>query len=146
MDQASICETMMTTFVLDAMPVNAAFQDALSKNIVALHQKLWFGVRSRNMEDPICYNLSVISIATGTCVKCYSPKSFLSFEASLELSFSRIIQAHMLQRLFKTSVQPNTSNFFLSLLIGKICIRMDTKGYLFVLIQVVCALNSIQLG
>ncbi|GFW01231.1 uncharacterized protein TNCV_4514301 [Trichonephila clavipes] len=35
MNHASICGTMMVTFVLDAMPVNAAFQSALSNDIVA---------------------------------------------------------------------------------------------------------------
>ncbi|GFU46115.1 uncharacterized protein TNCV_2309441 [Trichonephila clavipes] len=34
MNHASICRTMMAAFVLDSMPVNAAFQSALSKNIV----------------------------------------------------------------------------------------------------------------
>ncbi|GFS76699.1 uncharacterized protein TNCV_1622721 [Trichonephila clavipes] len=58
------------------------------------------------MDNPICYDLWVISIATGTFVKCYSPKSFPSFKSSLELYFSRIMHAHMLQRLFETcSVQ-----------------------------------------
>ncbi|PRD28099.1 UNVERIFIED_CONTAM: hypothetical protein NCL1_33460 [Trichonephila clavipes] len=32
--------------------------------------------------------------------KCYRPKSFPSFKASLQLSFSRIMHAHILQRLF----------------------------------------------
>ncbi|GFW86094.1 uncharacterized protein TNCV_1969021 [Trichonephila clavipes] len=50
------------------------------------------------MDDPICCELRVVSIATGTSTKCYIPKSFPSFKASLELSFSRIMQAHMLQR------------------------------------------------
>ncbi|GFY10055.1 uncharacterized protein TNCV_1946001 [Trichonephila clavipes] len=40
-----------------------------------------------------------------------------SFKASLELSFSRIMHVHMLQRLFETSVQPHTCNFILGLLI-----------------------------
>ncbi|GFW90254.1 transposable element Tcb2 transposase [Trichonephila clavipes] len=35
MNHASICENMMAAFVLDAMPVNAAFQSALSNDIVA---------------------------------------------------------------------------------------------------------------
>ncbi|GFU75057.1 HTH_Tnp_Tc3_2 domain-containing protein [Trichonephila clavipes] len=35
MNHVSICGTMMATFVLDAMPVNAAFQSALSNDIVA---------------------------------------------------------------------------------------------------------------
>ena len=63
---------------------------------------------------------SIISIETGTFMKCYSPKSFSSFKESLELSFSRIMHApHMLHRIFKTYVQ--LSNFFLSLLICQIC-------------------------
>ncbi|GFW62794.1 uncharacterized protein TNCV_2625571 [Trichonephila clavipes] len=38
----------------------------------------------------------LISTELGTSVKCYSPKSFPSFKASLELFFSKIIHAHML--------------------------------------------------
>ncbi|GFW99026.1 uncharacterized protein TNCV_1782451 [Trichonephila clavipes] len=56
----------------------------------------------------------------------YSSKSLPSFKASLELSFSRIIHAHMLQRLFETSVQPNTCNFFLTLLICRIGHHLST--------------------
>ncbi|GFX66068.1 uncharacterized protein TNCV_4102081 [Trichonephila clavipes] len=41
------------------------------------------------MDDPIYYQFRVISIATGTSVKCDSPKSFPFFKASLELSFSK---------------------------------------------------------
>ncbi|GFV34535.1 transposable element Tcb2 transposase [Trichonephila clavipes] len=52
------------------------------------------------MDDPICYELRVISIATGTSVKCYSPKSFPSFKASLELSFRRIMHAAKTVRCF----------------------------------------------
>ncbi|GFV46303.1 transposable element Tcb2 transposase [Trichonephila clavipes] len=37
----------------------------------------------------------------GSFVKFYSPKSFPSFKASLELSFSRIMHTHILQRLFR---------------------------------------------
>ncbi|GFW88369.1 transposable element Tcb2 transposase [Trichonephila clavipes] len=48
------------------------------------------------MDDPICYELRIISIATGSSMKCYSPKSFPSSKASLELSFSRIMHAHIL--------------------------------------------------
>ncbi|GFT72536.1 uncharacterized protein TNCV_973981 [Trichonephila clavipes] len=80
------------------------------------------------MYYPICYELRVISIATGTSVKCYSPKSFPSFQASLELSFIRIMHAHMLQRLFKTYVQPNTCNFFLGLLIRRLYRLLSTCG------------------
>ncbi|GFV70438.1 uncharacterized protein TNCV_4798571 [Trichonephila clavipes] len=56
------------------------------------------------------------------------PKSIPSFKASLELSFSRIMHAHMLQRLFETSVQPNRCIFFLSLLIRRICCLLSTCG------------------
>ena len=45
MNYASICGTMMTAFVLDAMPVNSAFQRALSKDIVAEHLEFWYGLR-----------------------------------------------------------------------------------------------------
>ncbi|GFU65193.1 transposable element Tcb2 transposase [Trichonephila clavipes] len=48
---------MMAAFVLDAMSVNAAFQNVLSNDIVAYHPELWFGVRFRIMYDPICYEL-----------------------------------------------------------------------------------------
>ena len=43
-------------------------------------------------------------------VKCYILKWFSSFKASLELSFSRIMHAHMLERLFEISVQANACN------------------------------------
>ena len=43
MNHASICETTMATFVLDTMPVNAAFQSMLSNNILAQHSELWSG-------------------------------------------------------------------------------------------------------
>ncbi|GFS94213.1 uncharacterized protein TNCV_3786701 [Trichonephila clavipes] len=78
------------------------------------------------MEDPICYELRVISIATGKSMKCYSPKSLPSLKASLELSFSRIMRTPMLQRLFETSVQPNTCNLFFGLLIRLICRLLST--------------------
>ena len=64
----------MATFVLDAMPVNAAFQRALSNGIMAERPELWSGVRFRIMDDPICYELSVILIATGMSVK-YTARS-----------------------------------------------------------------------
>ncbi|PRD19037.1 UNVERIFIED_CONTAM: hypothetical protein NCL1_58620 [Trichonephila clavipes] len=78
------------------------------------------------MGDPICYKLRVISIATGTSMMCYSPKSFPSFKASLALAFCSIMHAYMLQRLFETSVQSNTLNFFPSLLILRICLLLNT--------------------
>ncbi|GFV32284.1 transposable element Tcb2 transposase [Trichonephila clavipes] len=49
MNHASICGTMMAAFVLDAIQVNAAFQSG--------HPELWFGVRFRIMDNPICYEL-----------------------------------------------------------------------------------------
>ena len=53
MNYASVCGTMMSTFVLDAMPVNAAFQSAISNDIVAEHLELWSGVRFCIMDDPM---------------------------------------------------------------------------------------------
>ncbi|GFU68154.1 uncharacterized protein TNCV_248181 [Trichonephila clavipes] len=47
------------------------------------------------MDDPIFYELRVISIATGSFMKCYNPKSFPSFKVSLELFFSRILRPHV---------------------------------------------------
>ena len=101
MHHASICGTMMAKFMLDIMLVNTAFQNVLSNS---KHPELWSGVKFCIMDDRICYELRVISLATSMSMKCYSPKSFLSFKASLELSFSRIMHIHMLQRLFETSV------------------------------------------
>ena len=69
------------------------------------------------MDVPICYEWRVILVATCTSVKCYSTMWFPSFKASMELSFSRIMNTHMLQRLYKTSILPNTCNFFAGLLI-----------------------------
>ncbi|GFW54313.1 transposable element Tcb1 transposase [Trichonephila clavipes] len=75
--------------------------------------ELWFGVRFHITVNPIFYELRVILVATGTSGKCYSPKSFPSFKASLDLSFSRIMHAYLLQRLFEISVQSNACDFFL---------------------------------
>ncbi|GFU71349.1 hypothetical protein TNCV_4280421 [Trichonephila clavipes] len=47
------------------------------------------------MDGPICYELSVISIATGSSVMCYRPKSFPSIKASPELSFSNNARPHV---------------------------------------------------
>ncbi|GFV61168.1 transposable element Tcb2 transposase [Trichonephila clavipes] len=99
MSHSLICATMMAAFLLDAMLMNATFQIALSNGIVTQHPELWFGMRFRIMDDTICYELRVISIAIDTFVKSYGPKPFHSFKASLELPFSRIMHAHMLQIL-----------------------------------------------
>ncbi|GFT80391.1 uncharacterized protein TNCV_2184491 [Trichonephila clavipes] len=82
----------------------------------------------RTMDDPLCYELRVFSIATGTAVKCYSPKSFSSVKVSLELSFNRIMHTHKLQRLFETSIQLNACNFFLGRLIHRIYPLLSTCG------------------
>ena len=68
------------------------------------------------MDDAIYYELWVISIATCASAKGYSTKLYAYCKDSLELFFSRIMYVHMLQRLFKTAVEPNTCNFFLGLL------------------------------
>ena len=135
---------MMTAFVLDAMPINAVFQSMFSNDIVTEHPELWSGVRFHIMDDLICYELKVISIARGTSVKCHSPKSFLSFKASLELSISRIMHIHMLQKLFETSVQPNTHSFFPGLLICRICRLLSTCGILLVGISLVICVLQLQ--
>ena len=92
------------------MLANAAFQSALSNDIVAEHPELWSAVRFRIMVNPIYYELRVISIPTSMSVT--TAQSFPSFKASLKLSFSRIMHAHMLQRLFEISVQFIACNFF----------------------------------
>ena len=102
---------MMAMFILDAMLVKATFQSALSNNIVAEHSELWSGVQFCIMDKPICYKLRIISITTGMSIKCYSPKSLPSFKASLELSFSRIMHAHILQKLFETLFSPTHLTF-----------------------------------
>ncbi|GFT15389.1 acetoacetyl-CoA synthetase [Trichonephila clavipes] len=66
---------------------------------------VWVGFRI--MDDPICYELRVTTIATGTSVKCHSPNSFPSFKRSLELSFSRIIHGHM----FDEALNPKGCRF-----------------------------------
>ena len=40
MNHASVCETMMTAFVLEAMPVYTNFQSAISNDVVAEHTEL----------------------------------------------------------------------------------------------------------
>ena len=44
---------MMAAFVLDTMPVNAAFRRVLSNGIVSEHPKLKSEARFRMMNDPI---------------------------------------------------------------------------------------------
>ncbi|GFU85934.1 transposable element Tcb1 transposase [Trichonephila clavipes] len=97
-------------------------QSALSNDIVTKHQELWFGERFRITEDPICYelrdNLNSNRYAREVLTAQSRSPSFKA--SSQELSFSRIMHAHMLQRLFETSVQPNTCNSFsLGLLIRR---------------------------
>ena len=50
--------------------------DAISNNIVAELLEVWFGARFHIMDDPICHELRVISMATYSAksVKCYIPK------------------------------------------------------------------------
>ena len=50
------------------------------------------------------------------------------FKASLELSFSRAMHAHMLQRMLETPVQFNTYNFFLGMFIRRIYRPLITWG------------------
>ncbi|GFW42767.1 transposable element Tc1 transposase [Trichonephila clavipes] len=54
-NRAPICRNMMAALTLDALPVNVAFQSALSNDIVSKHRELEFGGRFRIMDDPIFY-------------------------------------------------------------------------------------------
>ncbi|GFU87451.1 uncharacterized protein TNCV_2445851 [Trichonephila clavipes] len=54
MNHASLCGTMMAVFELNAMPVNAVFQSALSNVIVTEYPELSSGMRFRIMEDLSC--------------------------------------------------------------------------------------------
>ncbi|GFY02762.1 hypothetical protein TNCV_3506421 [Trichonephila clavipes] len=54
---ALIGGTMMSVLVLDDMPVNIAFQSALSNVIAAEHPELCFGVRFHIIDDVSCYEL-----------------------------------------------------------------------------------------
>ena len=67
------------------------------KDIVGEYPEIWFRMRFCIMDDPIWYGLRVILIAT--IPEALQPKLFPSFKVSLEQSFSRIMHAHMLQRL-----------------------------------------------
>ena len=85
----------MAALVLNAVPVNAAFQSALSNDIVAEHPELWSGVGFRIMDDRICYELMVILIAIGTSMKCcYSSKSFPSFLQGITRAIFQQDNAH----------------------------------------------------
>ena len=135
---------MIIAFVLDAMPVNTAFQSALLNDIVTEHPELWSGVQFRIVDNPICYELRAISITTGKFMKCCRLKSFPSFKSSMELPFSRIMHAHMLQRLFETFVQPNPCNFFLGLFIRRICCLLSTCGIWLIGVSIVIRVLHLQ--
>ena len=44
MNHASISGTLMATYMVDTVPINAVFQSVLSNNIVAKHQYMVSGV------------------------------------------------------------------------------------------------------
>ncbi|GFV50779.1 uncharacterized protein TNCV_2214401 [Trichonephila clavipes] len=75
MNQASICGTMIVEFVLDAMPVNAAFQSALSKRHSDLTPRVMEGRTVTSVAAEFGINKSVVSRAwkafqtTGTAVR-----------------------------------------------------------------------------
>ena len=69
MYHASHSGAMMDAFVLNAMPINAAFQSALSKDVITEHPELWSEVRFRVLDDPFCNEMRIMSIITGTPVK-----------------------------------------------------------------------------
>ena len=80
------------------------------------------------MNDPIYYELRVISIATKEYVKFYWPKPFPSIKESLEVFFNWIFHTHILQRLFETSVLPKTFNF-VGLIIRRLCRLLSIYGF-----------------
>ena len=96
------------------------------------------------MNDSFWYELRVICIAACTSVKCYSPKSFPSFKAFLELSFNKILYVHMLQRLFEISVQRNACNFFFGLLIRRICRLLSRCWIRMVVVSLVILVLKLQ--
>ncbi|GFW12862.1 transposable element Tcb2 transposase [Trichonephila clavipes] len=64
-----------------------------------------------------------------TSVKCsLQPEVIPFFKASLELSFIWIMHVQMLQRLLEIYDQPNTCNFFLGMLIRRICQLLSTDS------------------
>ena len=71
------------------------------------------------MDNPVCYKLRAFSIATGTFVKCYTSKSFPSFKAFLELSFSRIMHAYMFKDCSRLLVTLTHATFSLAYLFVK---------------------------
>ncbi|GFU46046.1 transposable element Tcb2 transposase [Trichonephila clavipes] len=75
--------------------------------------KSWFNLWNHN--GRICVRRYAGERCLPVCViERYSGLT-LEVKASLELSLSRIMHARELQKLFETSVQPNTCNFFLGL-------------------------------
>ena len=100
-DHTSVCAALIGAFMLNAMPVNAAFQSAFWNDIVA--KVTVSGEISHHRRSNLLRIEDNFNSNTSTSVKCYSPKSFPSFKSSLELSYWRIMHAHMLQRLFQTS-------------------------------------------
>lgn len=113
---ALICGTIMTTFLLNAMSVNATLRTALSKVIVVdEHRDLWSRMRFLYRDDHRCYELWVTWTETGTYEKCWSPKSFLYFKALLLHSFYSVLLANVLQGMFKIPCQQNTYSFFVSI-------------------------------
>ncbi|GFY30989.1 uncharacterized protein TNCV_1629621 [Trichonephila clavipes] len=136
---------MMPAFVLDAMPVNAAFQGALSNDNCDLipGAVVWGAISYHGRSSLLRIEGNLNINRCDREVLCY-PKSFPSFKASLELSFSRIMHSHMLQRLFETSVQPNTCNFFLGLLIRRICHLLSTCEIWLVGVSLVIRVQQLQ--
>ncbi|GFY13561.1 transposable element Tcb1 transposase [Trichonephila clavipes] len=120
------------------------FPECVIKRHSGLTTRVMVRVRFRIMDNPNCYELRIISIATGKFVKCYNPKPFPSLNEFLELSFGRIIHAHMSQRLLETSFQPNTCNFFLDLHIRRIRRLLSTCGIWLVGISLVVSLLQLQ--
>ena len=141
MNHASICGTISVRHHAGQRCLPECIPSDISSDMVAEHPKLRSGVRFRIMNDPTRYELRV---ATGTSVKFYSLTLFTSFKTSLVLSFSRIMHAHMLQKLFGIFVEPNTRNFFLDQLIHQICRLLSTSGICLVGVSLVIRVLQLQ--
>ena len=92
----------------------------------------------RTMDDPICYEFRVISIATSTSVKCYSPKSLRPFlQGTLDTR-------PQVSKTVRDSCLPNTCNFFLGLLIRRICRLLSMCGIWLVGVSLVNCVLQLQ--
>ena len=116
---------------------------ALSNDMEAKNSELWSGcdfllLNLLRIEDNLNSNRYFREMSEQL------REQFSIFNASLGLFFSRLKQAHMLQRLFETSIQPNICNFFLGLLIRQICCLLSLCGIWLVSVSLVIRVLQFQ--